>query len=59
MNHRVAEVKSGLEEGQLVITGSTADLLPSQRIKSNDILLPVNEESDGSQNSNANAESLN
>jgi len=40
MNDRVAEVKSGLEEGQLVITGSTADLLPSQRIQSQDALLP-------------------
>lgn len=40
MNDRVAEVKSGLEEGQLVITGSTADLLPSQRIQSKDALLP-------------------
>lgn len=40
MNDRVAEVKSGLEEGWLVITGSTADLLPSQTIKSNDGLLP-------------------
>lgn len=39
MNHRVAEVKSGLEEGQQVITGSTADLLPSQKIQS-DSLLP-------------------
>lgn len=39
MNDRVAEVKSGLEEGQLVITGSTADLLPSQKIQS-DTLIP-------------------
>lgn len=34
MNDRVAEIRGGLEEGQLVITGSTADLLPSQRIDS-------------------------
>lgn len=40
MNDRYAEVKEGLEEGELVITGSTADLLPSQRIKANDSLLP-------------------
>ena len=39
MNDRFAEVKSGLAEGDLVITGSTADLLPSQTIKS-DSLLP-------------------
>jgi len=39
MNDRVAEVKSGLAEGDLVITGSTADLLPSQTIES-DSLLP-------------------
>lgn len=29
-NSRQAEVKSGLKEGQVVITGSTADMLPSQ-----------------------------
>jgi len=40
MNDRYAEVKSGLKEGQLVITGSTADLLPSQHIQSKDSLLP-------------------
>ena len=40
MNDRVAEVKEGLEEGQLVITGSSADILPSQRIQSKDSLLP-------------------
>lgn len=39
MNDRVAEVTSGLTEGQLVITGSTADLLPSQTIEG-DSLLP-------------------
>lgn len=50
MNDRMAEVKSGLEEGQLVITGSTADLLPSQRIQSKDALLPGNSEEDKGQN---------
>lgn len=40
MNDRYAEVKSGLEEGQLVVTGSNADLLPSQHIGSKDSLLP-------------------
>lgn len=38
MNDRVAEVKSGLAEGDLVITGSTADLLPSQTIQGENIL---------------------
>ncbi|HHT62189.1 MAG: efflux RND transporter periplasmic adaptor subunit [Bacillota bacterium] len=38
MNDRVAEVKSGLSEGQKVITGSTADLLPSQKIQSDNLL---------------------
>ncbi|HHW91132.1 MAG TPA: efflux RND transporter periplasmic adaptor subunit [Firmicutes bacterium] len=40
MNSMYAEVKEGLEEGQQVITGSTADLLPSQSIKANDSILP-------------------
>lgn len=40
MNNRHAEVKEGLTEGELVITGSTADLLPSQRIQSRDGILP-------------------
>lgn len=53
MNHRLAEVKSGLQEDQLVITGSTADLLPSQRIKSNDALLPVNGEKGNGQDNNS------
>ncbi len=38
MNDRVAEVKGGLAEGDLVITGSTADLLPSQTIQGENIL---------------------
>jgi RND family efflux transporter MFP subunit len=40
MNDRYAEVTDGLEEGDLVITGSSADLLPSQQIKATDTLLP-------------------
>ncbi|MCL5676295.1 MAG: efflux RND transporter periplasmic adaptor subunit [Firmicutes bacterium] len=52
MNDRVAEVKSGLKEGDLVITGSTADLLPSQRIRSNG-LLPGNGEGEGQQQGGA------
>jgi len=47
MNDRVAEVKSGLEEGQKVITGSTEDLLPSQHIGSKDSILPSNDDGDG------------
>lgn len=35
-----AEVKSGLEEGQTVITGSTTDLLPSRNAP--DTILPIN-----------------
>ncbi len=31
-NSRQAEVRSGLEEGQFVITGSTADMLPSEGV---------------------------
>ena len=31
MNDRYAEVKSGLEEGDMVITGSSRDLLPSEK----------------------------
>ncbi len=46
MNDRYAEVKSGLEEGQLVITGSNADLLPSQHIGSKDSLLPAKDKDD-------------
>ena len=45
MDARVAEIKSGLNEGDLVITGSTADLLPSQRIQSREGLLPENKDS--------------
>jgi len=47
MNDRVAQVENGLEEGELVITGSTADLLPSQHIKSQDTLLPTDPDNGG------------
>ncbi|MDD4752413.1 MAG: efflux RND transporter periplasmic adaptor subunit [Desulfitobacteriaceae bacterium] len=46
MNDRVAEVKSGLTEGQEVITGSTADLLPSQKIQT-DKLIPDSQDNEG------------
>ncbi len=38
MNSRQAEVRSGLEEGQLVITGSTSDIVPSETKPGEDIL---------------------
>ena len=50
MNDRVAEIKSGLNEGDLVITGSTADLLPSQRLQSRDNLLPGRDNKDDQKN---------
>lgn len=40
MNDRIAEIKEGLKEGDKIITGSSADLLPSQHIGSKDTLLP-------------------
>ncbi len=46
MNDRLAEVKSGLKEGQLVITGSSADLLPSQHIGNKDSIVPSNDDND-------------
>lgn len=45
MNDRFAEIKSGLEEGDKVVVGSSDDLLPSQHIKSEGGLLP--DKSDG------------
>lgn len=51
MNDRYAEVKEGLKEGDLVITGSSADLLPSQNIGSQDSILPnVKDDSEGEDN---------
>ncbi|MDW5300213.1 MAG: efflux RND transporter periplasmic adaptor subunit, partial [Sedimentibacter sp.] len=43
MNDMLVEVLSGLEEGQLVVTGSTKDLMPSQSVPENDTLLPTNQ----------------
>lgn len=40
MNDKIAEVKEGLKEGDKVVTGSSADLLPSQHIGSKDSLMP-------------------
>ncbi len=50
MNDRMAEVTEGLKEGDKVITGSTADLLPSQHIKSNDSILPSTGDSNNENN---------
>lgn len=38
MNDRYAEIKAGLKEGDRVVTGSTADILPSERIRSGNLL---------------------
>lgn len=46
MNDRYAEVKSGLEEGDMVITGSSRDLLPSEKGKSDNNLMPDNTDKD-------------
>jgi len=46
MNDRFAEVKSGLKEGEQVITGSSADLLPSQHIGNKESILPSNDAND-------------
>ncbi|QSX06956.1 efflux RND transporter periplasmic adaptor subunit [Sedimentibacter sp. zth1] len=40
MNDRFVEVLSGLKEGQKVVTGSTQDLMPSQKVEKNNSLLP-------------------
>jgi HlyD family secretion protein len=52
MNDRYAEVIEGVKEGELVITGSSADVLPSQHIKSNDSLLPDKGQDDDQDNQN-------
>ncbi len=40
MNYRYAEVSEGLQEGDMVITGSSADILPSEHIQSKDPIMP-------------------
>jgi len=52
MNDRVAEVKEGLEEGDKVITGSSADILPSQHLGSKDSILPTDNEENNEENEN-------
>lgn len=52
MNDRIAEVKSGLKEGELVITGSSADLLPSQHIGNKDSIIPSKDGKDNDKDNN-------
>ncbi|NLC77164.1 MAG: efflux RND transporter periplasmic adaptor subunit, partial [Clostridia bacterium] len=54
MDSRYAEVKEGLEEGELVITGSSADILPSQRIQG-DTLLPTKPDDDSGDSGGGNS----
>lgn len=53
MNDRFAEITEGLEEGQLVITGSSKDLLPSEHIQA-DNFMPSNESSNNDESVNSN-----
>lgn len=65
MNDKLAEVTEGLKEGDKVVTGSTADLLPSQHIKSNDSIIPStgddnnNESGGNTENNGANTNGSN
>ncbi|KYO66118.1 efflux RND transporter periplasmic adaptor subunit [Thermovenabulum gondwanense] len=54
MNDRYAEIKSGLNEGDEVVTGSSFDVLPSQHIKT-DRLLPGQNGNQGSGTGNQNS----
>jgi multidrug efflux pump subunit AcrA (membrane-fusion protein) len=56
MNDRYAEVKSGIEEGNLVIMASSADILPSQSIKSKDSILPDKNDNGNGENENSDNE---
>jgi hypothetical protein len=59
MNDRAAEVKSGLKEGELVITGSSADLLPSQHIGTKDTIIPSKDSNDDNNNEEQKAPAVN
>ncbi|MDI3481918.1 MAG: HlyD family secretion protein [Tepidanaerobacteraceae bacterium] len=59
MNDKVAEVKSGVNEGELVITGSSADVLPSQHIGSKDTLLPGNNKEENGKKDSSNENNKN
>ena len=49
MNDKYVEALSGLDEGQLVVTGSTKDLMPSQSVPENDSILPSIDQTDTEQ----------
>jgi len=53
VNDRYAEIRSGLEEGQVVITGSSSDLLPSQE-SGGSSFLPADNDSGGSDEGESN-----
>jgi multidrug efflux pump subunit AcrA (membrane-fusion protein) len=40
MNDKLVEIKEGVKKGEKVVTGSSADLLPSQHAKTQDSMLP-------------------
>ena len=50
MNDRQVEVKKGLKEGDKVITGSSADLLPSQKIQSDSLVPSTTDPGTGDKN---------
>lgn len=50
MNDRFAEIKSGLNEGDEVVTGSSFDVLPSQHIKTDKLLPGQNNSNQGTNN---------
>lgn len=52
MNDRYAEVESGLEVGNKVVTGSSEDILPSQDANKKNNLLPTNDKPQDSNNKN-------
>lgn len=52
MNDRFAEIKSGLNEGDKVITGSSADLLPSQHIGNKDSIIPSKDDGEDGKDGN-------
>ena len=53
MNDRYAEISEGLEEGQLVITGSSNDLLPSEHIQA-DNFMPGNKSENNTNGNDSN-----
>ncbi len=52
MNDRSAEIQEGLEEGEEVITGSSHDVLPSQKIKGDNLLPSKPEGGNGNSGNN-------